>query len=52
MKLKLKVISFDMDGTLVSQDFADAVWLDGLPRLYAEEWGMGFDEARKYVIKE
>lgn len=41
-----------MDGTLVSQDFADAVWLDGLPRLYAEERGMDFDEARKYVIKE
>lgn len=50
--MKIKFLSFDMDGTLVTMDFADAVWLEGLPHLYAKEKGISFSEARDYVIKE
>jgi putative hydrolase of the HAD superfamily len=47
-----KILSFDMDGTLIDQCFADAVWLEGLPRLYAQERGIGFSESKKYLLGE
>ena len=46
------IISFDLDGTLVKMDFVDAVWLEEIPRLYAEKNGMEFDEAKRVIEKE
>jgi len=48
----MKIISFDLDGTLVKTDFVDAVWLNEIPRLYAEKHGMDIEEAKKFVEKE
>jgi FMN phosphatase YigB (HAD superfamily) len=40
------LISFDLDGTLTDLAFVDGVWNEGLPRLLAEQQGIGFSEAR------
>jgi FMN phosphatase YigB (HAD superfamily) len=47
-----KIISFDMDGTLVDPEFTDWVWLHGLPKLYAEKARITFDEAKHFVVEE
>lgn len=46
----LKVISFDVDGTLVDSSFADKVWLEGVPSLYAEQHNIDFETARTIVV--
>ncbi|RLI75577.1 HAD family hydrolase [Archaeoglobales archaeon] len=51
MNLKPKVISFDVDGTLVNQDFANKFWHEVVPRLYAKKHGLNYDEALSYVRK-
>jgi putative hydrolase of the HAD superfamily len=45
----IKVLSFDVDGTLVDAKFADLFWNDGVPRVYAEKKGLGFKEAKAYL---
>jgi putative hydrolase of the HAD superfamily len=47
-----KIISFDMDGTLVDAEFTDWVWGHGIPTLYAEKAGLSFEEAKAFVMKE
>ncbi len=47
-----KIISFDMDGTLVDPEFTDWVWLHGIPRLYAEMANIPFEEAKHFVVGE
>ena len=47
-----KIISFDMDGTLVDPEFTDWVWLHGIPTLYASKKGLPFEEAKAFVIKQ
>ena len=47
-----KIISFDMDGTLVDPEYTDWVWLHGLPTLYAEKAGLSFEEAKHFVVEE
>jgi putative hydrolase of the HAD superfamily len=47
-----KIISFDMDGTLVDPEFTDWVWLHGIPTLYAEKVRVPFEEAKHFVVEE
>jgi putative hydrolase of the HAD superfamily len=47
-----KIISFDMDGTLVDPEFTDWVWGHGIPTLYADKEGLSFDGAKAFVVKE
>ncbi len=47
----LKVVSLDMDGTLVRSDFVNAVWLEGIPALYASQYGMDLAEAKRVVFE-
>ncbi|MCX6678541.1 MAG: HAD family hydrolase [Methanothrix sp.] len=48
----IRVISLDMDGTLVKSRFVDKVWMEGMPMLYAEKTGLDFPVAKEYVIGE
>ncbi len=48
----LKIISFDMDGTLVDAEFTDWVWGHGIPALYAKRVGVSFEEAKAFVTHE
>jgi len=48
----IRFISLDMDGTLVNSRFVDKVWMEGIPRLYAELTGQDFAAAKEYVIGE
>lgn len=43
--MAFKIISFDLDGTLVNRDFDDAVWYEEIPRLYAKRRGVSFARA-------
>ncbi len=45
----VEVFSFDVDGTLVSKSFTDAVWLRGIPEAYAEKKGLSFEDACRIV---
>ena len=49
---RVKVVSFDLDGTLIDYRFVDSVWFEGVPRLYSVEKGVSFDDARKAVKRE
>lgn len=44
-----KVISFDLDGTLVDARYGDMVWNHGIPDEYAKAYGMTFEDARAFV---
>lgn len=48
----IKIISFDLDGTLTTKEFADLVWLDGLPLAYAKEKRINPKTAKQYFIQE
>lgn len=48
----IRVVSFDLEGTLVDMTFSNKVWNEGLPKLYALKVGVSFDEAKKAVLNE
>ena len=48
----MKIISFDLDGTLVSSDFVNEVWLEKIPEIYAKENEISIKEAKERVEKE
>lgn len=48
----IKIISFDLDGTLTNSNYADLVWLEGLPKIYAKEKNINFKSAKKYLQKK
>lgn len=48
----IKILSFDLCGTLVDCSFADYVWKEGVPHLYAEKHGIPFEDAKRRVLAE
>ncbi|HNX39624.1 MAG TPA: HAD family hydrolase [Methanothrix sp.] len=48
----IRIISLDMDGTLMKSGFVDKVWMEGMPMLYAEKNGVEFAVAKELVIGE
>ncbi len=48
----IRVVSFDLDGTITDASFADSVWLEGIPRVYALEKHMSLEDAKREVKSE
>jgi len=49
---EVRVISFDVEGTLVTPDFSYAIWFEAIPECYAERNGIDPELARKIVEEE
>ncbi len=47
-----KIISFDLDGTLVNARYGDMVWNHGIPFEYSKKYNMSFDEAKGLIRKQ
>jgi HAD superfamily hydrolase (TIGR01549 family) len=47
-----RLLSFDLDGTLVDLAFTDLVWHQGIPELYAQKTGVDLAQARELVLQE
>jgi HAD superfamily hydrolase (TIGR01549 family) len=47
-----KIVSFDMDGTLIDSEFTDQVWKQGIPLLYSEKTQTSFEEAKAHIEEE
>jgi len=51
-KLEVKVVSLDMEGTLVDHSFSSAIWETDIPRLYADKHDLDLGVARARVQAE
>jgi HAD superfamily hydrolase (TIGR01549 family) len=49
---KIKIVSFDVEGTLVTTDFSYAIWFEGIPQRYAERHGLTIEQAKNIVRTE
>jgi HAD superfamily hydrolase (TIGR01549 family) len=49
---KIKIVSFDLDGTITDTSFVDSVWLEGIPRFYALEKNLPLEDAKRLVKRE
>jgi FMN phosphatase YigB (HAD superfamily) len=47
-----KIVSFDLDGTLVNGIYGEMVWNHGVPEVFAQKYSMSFDEAKAFTRKE
>jgi len=49
---KIKMISFDVDGTMIDPEYNDLIWFKEIPELLAGKRLMSFEEARRITLKE
>ncbi len=52
MMNQIKIVSFDVEGTLVTTDFSYAIWFEAIPKRYSERFNMPIEQARKKVMEE
>jgi putative hydrolase of the HAD superfamily len=48
----LKIISFDVDGTLVDLEYNDLIWFKEIPELVAKKKKISFEKSLKFVNEE
>ena len=48
----IKLISFDMEGTLITRDYSKLIWETDIPRLYGQKHGLDFETAKARVMAE
>jgi len=48
----IKIVSFDVDGTLIKSDFNDLIWQKEIPSLYARKREVSFEKAIKMIMEE
>jgi putative hydrolase of the HAD superfamily len=51
-KKSLKIISFDVDGTLVDLEYNDLIWFKEIPELVAKKKKVSFERSLKFVCEE
>jgi putative hydrolase of the HAD superfamily len=49
---RIKLISFDLERTLVDSRFSKLIWEEDIPRLYAERHGFSLEDAKDQVLME
>ena len=49
---QIKIVSFDVEGTLVSHEFSEVLWHEAIPLRYAQKYGIDTDQARKITTEE
>ncbi len=49
---RIRVVSFDMEGTLIDHNFSDLFWETDIPTLYGWKHGLDLEIARERVISE
>jgi len=49
---RVKLVSLDMEGTLIDHAFSNAIWEYEIPALYAEKHGLDLDAAQVWVKAE
>ena len=47
-----KIISFDLDGTLVDTTYTNWVWEVGVAEMYAQKYGVSLENATETIITE
>jgi putative hydrolase of the HAD superfamily len=50
--MPIRVVSFDMEGTLVDHSYSKKIWEGDIPALYAEAHGLPLEDARRRVLSE
>ncbi len=48
----VKIISFDLDGTLVDHSFSNVIWHEVIPERVAQKRGMTLEEAKSWVFSQ
>ena len=51
-ELHPKIISFDLDGTLIDKNFDDLLWLEEFPKIYARQKSVPIADAKKLFYAE
>jgi putative hydrolase of the HAD superfamily len=51
-KNDVKVVSFDVEGTMVTTEFSAAIWFEMIPQRYARRHGLNFEEATTRIRQE
>jgi 5'-nucleotidase len=51
-KNDIKIVSFDVEGTMVTTGFSAAIWFEMIPQRYARRYGLDFDEATRRIRQE
>ncbi len=49
---EIKIISFDVEGTLVTTDFSYAIWFEAIPQKYAEKHSIPLEQAKMTVMRQ
>jgi 5'-nucleotidase len=52
LKKDIRVVSFDVEGTMVTTDFSAAIWFELIPGRYAERHGLDLQEASRRIRQE
>lgn len=46
-----RIVSFDLDGTLIDWTFANSLWFEGISKCYAERWKLSQEEALREIMR-